>query len=77
MAEVMADYFDQHYRQALDENIPALGDKTPRECVKTKLGREKVISWLKDLENQEEHRAKQGGSSAYDFSWMWTELGLD
>ncbi len=77
MAEMMTDYFDQHYRQILEENIPALGDKTPRECVKTKQGREKVISWLKYLENQEAHRAKQDGGSAYDFSWMWAELGLD
>ncbi|MCF6264792.1 MAG: hypothetical protein L3J24_14560 [Xanthomonadales bacterium] len=73
----MAGYLDQHYRQTLEESIPALGDKTPRECVKTKQGREKVISWLKYLENQEAHRAKQNGSSAYDFSWMWAELGLD
>jgi len=36
-----------HYRNTLDEPIPALGNQTPREAVKTAKGRKKVIaSWL-------------------------------
>jgi hypothetical protein len=39
-------------------------------------GREKVISWLKYLENGEGHRARRDGMAPYDFSWMWRELGV-
>ena len=48
---------DQHYRQCLDESIPALDNKTPRQCARSKKGREKVIEWLKHLENNELRRA--------------------
>ena len=41
-----------HYRNTLDEPIPALGNQTPRKAVKTAKGRKKVIAWLKMLENQ-------------------------
>jgi len=70
LAQVMSGFLDQHYRETLD-------DKTPRQCVKTKQGREKVIAWLKYLENQESHKANRDGSIAYDFTWMWVELGLE
>ena len=34
-----------HYRNTLDEPIPALGHQTPRKAVKTAKGRKKVIAW--------------------------------
>jgi len=77
MAQIMSAYFDQHYREALDDPIPALDGKTPRKCVKTKKGREQVTEWLKYLENQESHKANRDGGIAYDFGWMWDELGLE
>lgn len=40
-----------HYRRTLDEPIPALGDRSPRQAAKTAKGREKVVDWLKMLEN--------------------------
>ena len=40
-----------HYRRTLDEPIPALGDRSPRQAAKTAKGRDKVIAWLKMLEN--------------------------
>jgi len=44
----------------VDEKIPALDGKTPREAVKTPEGREKVEELLKDWENMEERRRKAG-----------------
>jgi hypothetical protein len=38
--------------------------------------REKVISWVKYLENGEGCRAHREGTPPYDFSWMWRELGV-
>lgn len=75
-AEVINNMMEQHYRQCLDEPIPALGNKTPRQCARSKKGREKVIGWLKYLENNEQRRASQQGQEPYDCNWMWDELKL-
>lgn len=75
-AEVIHDYLDQHYRQCLDQPIPALNGKTPKQCTKSKSGREQVVEWLKYLENHEQHRAAKEGVEPYDFGWMWEELKL-
>ena len=75
-AEIIYNMLDQHYRQCLDESIPMLGDKTPRQCAKSKKGREQVIEWLKYLENNELHRAARQGQVPYDSRWMWEELKL-
>lgn len=75
-AEVIGDYLDQHYRRCLDEPIPALDGKTPRQRSRSKQGREQVVEWLKYLENHELRRAAEAGAAPYDFSWMWEELRL-
>jgi hypothetical protein len=67
---------DQHYRRCLDEPVPMLGNKTPRQCARSKKGREKVIEWLKYLENSELRRAASEGQEPYDSRWMWEELKL-
>jgi len=66
----------EHYRRTLDEPIPALGGLTPRQATRTAKGREKVVAWLKTLEN---HTARQPAGTPmadYDFNWLWAELGL-
>ena len=75
-AEIAHNFLDQHYRQSLDEPIPMLENKTPRQCSRSKKGREKVIEWLKHLENNELRRAAHQGQAPYDSSWMWAELKL-
>jgi hypothetical protein len=68
---------DRHYRNVLDEQVPALGGQTPRAAVKTESGRVKVAEWLKMMENR---TAKSGdhnsAMASYNFSWLWAELGL-
>lgn len=75
-AGMVRELLDQHYRRCLDAPIPALDGKSPRQCVRSKKGREQVIEWLKYLENHELHRAAKEGASPYDFGWMWEELRL-
>jgi len=75
-AELIRNTLDQHYRQCLDEPIPALENKTPRQCARSKKGRPKVIEWLKHLENNELRRAASQEQDPYDSSWMWDELKL-
>src|SRR5271157_2981826 len=65
-----------HYRRTLDEPIPALGNQTPRKAVKTAKGRKKVIAWLKMLENQAAQQRPEDPMGAYDFTWLWRELGV-
>jgi len=43
---------DKHYREALDAPLPALGGKSPRQAVRSAVGRAQVIEWLKLLENR-------------------------
>lgn len=76
VAEIMREYFDRHYRETLDQPIPALDGKTPRQCVRSKRGREQVVEWLKYLENHELRRAAAAGTAPYDFGWMWEKLKL-
>ena len=76
-ARIIGQMLERHYRLVLDEPVPALGDITPRQAVKTAAGRKKVAGWLKGIENTTA-RAQGSGSAmaAYDFRWMWDELGL-
>jgi hypothetical protein len=76
-AEIVRQVMEAHYRRTLDEPVPMLGDRTPRACARTKTGRQKLVAWLKFLENAELHRAGEPGHSPYDFGWMWRELGIE
>jgi hypothetical protein len=70
------DFFDRHYRRVMEEPLPAIGNISPREAVASAEGRERVIGWLKYLENWEDRRARDEGTLPYDFTWMWRELGV-
>lgn len=74
--QLTRDYMDNHYRETLDAPIPALGGKSPRQAVRTAAGRDKVIDWLKMLENRSAGHG-DGTIAEYDFGWMWIELGLE
>jgi len=50
----------EHVTKWVDEIIPALDGKTPREAIKTPEGREKVEELLKGWENSEERRRREG-----------------
>jgi hypothetical protein len=74
--EIILAYMDRHYRGCLDEPLPMLDGKTPREAAGAEASRAKVAEWLKLIENGEARRAAGGGPPAYDTSWMWEELGI-
>ena len=69
--EMLKEFFDQHLRKSLDEKIPILNNKTPRQCVKSDPKR--VLKWL---EMMEENTKEQIPSGNYDMSWVYKELGL-
>jgi hypothetical protein len=68
---------ENHYQHILDQPIPALGGKSPRAAAKTPKGREKVVAWLKTLENHSAKRPAGDPIGEYDFGWMWRELGVE
>ena len=76
-ARIIHDSFDDHYRKALENPLPMLNGKTPRQAVKTRKGRAQVIEWLKFLENSEHRRADLNDQAPYDMAWMWRELNLE
>jgi hypothetical protein len=69
-------FMREHMTNWLDEKIPALDNRTPRECVKINEGKEKVIDLLKSFENIEEKK-KRNGELYCDFTWVWQALGLE
>ena len=69
------EFKEEHYRTWPDLPVPALGGRTPREAARLRSQRDKLINLLKDMENREGHAGLQG-HPAYDFTWIWKELGL-
>ncbi|MGD9546689.1 MAG: YecA family protein [Candidatus Krumholzibacteriia bacterium] len=69
-AEVKARY----YAGWLDQSIPALDGRTPREAAKTAQGRRELDTLLKSMENVE---IQGEGDDAFDFSVVRRELGLE
>lgn len=75
--QAIHDYLDDFYVKSLKEPLPYLDGKTPLQAVKTKKGREKVVAWLKRLENTEARRAAGQGQQPYDSRWMWKDLKVE
>jgi hypothetical protein len=75
-AELVGDFYERHYRGWPDTPLPALGGRTPRHAARLKTVRPRLVALLKDMEARSE-RLRRDGRPAYDFGWMWAELGLD
>jgi hypothetical protein len=75
-AELLGARYDKHYRAWVDTSLPALRGQTPSEAARSKAGRPRVVALLKDMESLSA-RERLAGRPAYDFGWMWVELGLD
>jgi len=73
--ELIGKYMEQHYKEWPDLSLPALGGTTARQAVKTPAGRAQVMALLKDFENGEE-RKRRDGEPSYDINRVRAELGL-
>jgi hypothetical protein len=67
---------DRYYMNLLDEPVPMLGDLTPRRAARSGKGREKLVTWLKLLENGAARHGSGSTMVGYDMTWMWEELGV-
>lgn len=76
--ELVHAMLDKQYRALLDQPVPILGDVSPRAAAGSVKGREKVVAWLKHLENQSSHAGDRSDPMAtYDFTWLWRELSVE
>jgi hypothetical protein len=66
---------DRHYMNLLDEPVPMLGNVPPL-VAKPANGRERLVAWLKLLENGAARHASGTPMADYDLSWMWEKLGI-
>jgi hypothetical protein len=73
---IIHETLERHYRGLLDEPVPMLGNVSPRKAAKTKKGRERLVGWLKFIENSTAQQEAHSPMASYDVSWMWHELGV-
>lgn len=73
---IIHETLEHHYREVLDQPVPMLGNVSPREAAKTRKGREKLVDWLKLLENSTARQEAGSAMASYDMGWMWDELGI-
>lgn len=71
--QLLRDFKERHYAGWLDEKLPALNGKTPREAVRAKTSRQRVHLLLKDIED---HEARLPESERFDCSKLRRELEL-
>jgi hypothetical protein len=74
MAAIEAGFLQRHWDAWVDEKVPALRNKTPRQAVKTAIGREKVEALLSDF--AQEGRGIQGRFRP-DIGAIRRKLGLE
>ncbi len=72
-ALVLRQFKHDYYRKWMDEPIPMLGHKTPREAARSRKGRAVLDLLLRDLENAE---ASLSEGVRFDVSLLRNELGL-
>lgn len=75
-AAILAEMNDRHYLEWPDIPLPALDGRTPRHAARLKTQRPRVVALLKSFEASAA-RERLAGRPAYDFRWLWTELGLE
>ena len=73
---VFTQVFNRLYANWADEPIQVLGNKTPREAIRTESGLERVKGLLRDYEENEIKQAKKQGRSIVSFDFLWDELGI-
>jgi hypothetical protein len=67
---------DRYYMNLLDERLPMLSNMTPRRAARSAKGREKLVAWLKLLENGAARHGSGSCMADCDLTWMWDELGV-
>lgn len=75
VAAAIRQFLYNYYRRWLDDPVPALGGRSPRQACATEEGRVQVAELLKHLENMEEKK-KRAGQPYIEVNVIRRELGL-
>jgi hypothetical protein len=75
--QVHQQFAEQHYGRWAEEKVPALGDISPREAMRTESGREAVVDLLKEYEALAFRQARDENRDPVDFGFLWAQVGLD
>lgn len=73
---LLRDFHDKHYRQFLDDSIPALEGMTPRQAAKDGQMRPALLSLMKEHLNGIDRRNRKEGLDL-NIDWILDELNLD
>lgn len=73
---IIEENYHRVYANWVDEPIPKLDGKTPREAIKTAAGLERVKGLLRMYENLEKEQAELTGRPAVSFAFLWNALGI-
>lgn len=73
--KIMNDFYRQHYRRFLDEQIPALDNLTPRQTAGNPIARQKLVKLMKEHLKSIEIQNK-GNNYAITIDWVLNELNL-
>ncbi len=73
---LLRDFHNKHYRQFLDDSIPALKGMTPREAAKDEHMRPELLSLMKEHLNGIDRRNRKEGLDL-NIDWVLGELNLD
>jgi hypothetical protein len=65
------------YARWADEPIPALGNRTPRDAIRTEAGLERVKGLLRSYEEGESQQAVRQGRREISYQFLWDALGLE
>jgi hypothetical protein len=78
--EILTELIEQSVRQLYadwaDKSLPILGDRTPREAIKTPEGLEQVKFLLHTYEHGEAQQAKAQQRTPVSYDFLWHELGI-
>ncbi len=72
---LVLEHYAKHYRAWVDEPVPALQGRTPRQASADPMLRPRVEDLIHSLESMYQGALRRR-EPAYDPSWMWSELGL-
>ncbi len=76
MAQVIEQVMRRNYANWADEPIPALGNLTPRQAIRTPAGLERVKGLLRSYEDGEERQAAEQGRREISYQFLWDALGI-
>lgn len=76
IAQAIEQALHRHYANWVDETIPALGGRTPRQAITTPAGLERVKGLLREYEEGERQQSAAQGRPAVSYQFLWDALQI-